>query len=100
MLARHLVLPGDDLLEALGLHEADSGGELAQPEVQAGDRVVGLAVVAEQSRELDQARVARAQRAALACGDRLRRVEGVDAGVPVGAWLAPVPVRAVRMCAV
>ena len=33
--ARGLVLPGDDLVQALGLHDADRGGELVQAEVEA-----------------------------------------------------------------
>ena len=36
---------------------ADRGGELAHPEVQAGDGVVGLAVVAERARVREQVRV-------------------------------------------
>src|SRR4051812_43205225 len=34
--SRDLVLPGDDLVEPLGLGERDRGGELAHAEVEAG----------------------------------------------------------------
>ena len=54
MLAGVVVLPGDDLLHPLGLDQAEGGGELAHPEVEAVDLVLELAVVAELAGELDQ----------------------------------------------
>src|SRR3954471_17665093 len=100
MRPRDLVLPRHDLLEPLRLNEPERRGELAEPEVQAVHLVVGLAVVAERLGELHEPGVARDERAALARRDRLRGIEGVHAGIPVGAWLAPVPARAVGMGAV
>ena len=47
-------LARDDLVQPLGLHDADRGGELADPEVEAGDRVVGLAVVAKRACVVEQ----------------------------------------------
>ena len=78
-LARDGVLPGDDLLHALGLHDAERRGELAQAEVEPGDGVIGLAVVAEGARELEQLGVARHEHPALARGDGLGGVEGPHA---------------------
>ena len=56
-----------------------------------------LAVVAELSGELDQLRIGGDENPALPAGDRLRRVERVDAGVAEAARLAPVPIGAVGM---
>ena len=100
LLAGDLVLAGDDLLEALGLHQADRGGELAHPQVEALDPVVGLAVVAEGARVLEQLLAVRDEHAALAGGDRLGRVEGVGAGVAPGTRPAAVPAGAVGVGAV
>ena len=100
MLAGVLVLPGDDLLHAIGLDQAEGGGELAHPEVEPVDLVLELAVVAELAGELDQLGVGGDEHPALAGGDRLRRVERVDAGVAEGARPAIAPVGAVRVGAV
>ena len=64
VLAGVLVLPGDDLLHALGLDQAQRGGELAHPEVEPVDLVLELAVVAE---------LARRTRSARRCRRRARR---------------------------
>ena len=93
MLAGVLVLPGDDLLHALRLDQAEGGGELAHPEVEAVHLVLELAVVAELAGELDQLGVGGDQDPALPGGDRLGRVERVDAGVAEAAGPAPVPAR-------
>ena len=101
MLARDLVLPGDDLLHPLGLDQAERGGELAHAEVEAVDLVVGLAVVAERRGELEQRpSMAGDEHAALAGRDGLGRVERVDAGVAEGARARAVPVGAVGVGAV
>src|SRR3954451_19880021 len=99
-LPRGGVLPGYDLVEPLDLHEPERRGELAHAEVQAGDVVVGLAVVAVGAREGQQVVVAGDQDAALAGGDRLRGVQRVDAGVAEGSRAPAVPRRAVGMRAV
>ena len=52
--AGDLLLPGDDLVEALDLHEPERGGELAHPHGRALDLVVGLAVVAVVTGEVDE----------------------------------------------
>src|SRR4029077_5622723 len=96
-LAGDLVLAGADLLEALGLHQADRGGELAHPEVEALDPVVGLAVVAEGAGVLEQLRAVRDEHSALAGGDRLGRIEGVGAGVAPRTRPAVAPAGAVRV---
>src|SRR4051794_14387515 len=44
--ARVVVLPANDLVEPLDLHESDGGGELAHPVVEAFHLEVRLAVVA------------------------------------------------------
>ena len=100
VLAGVLVLPGDDLLHPLDLDEAERGGELAHPEVEPLDLVLELAVVAELARELDQLGVGGDEHAALARGDRLGRVERVDAGVAVAAGPAAAPLGAVGVGAV
>ena len=51
--AGDLVLPRDDLGQALDLHQPERGGELAHPEVEPVDLVGGLAVVAKRTRVLD-----------------------------------------------
>src|SRR4029077_2143052 len=66
VLARIGVLPSDDLLHALGLDEAERGGELAHAEVEAVDLVFELAVVAELAGELDQSRIRGDEHAPLA----------------------------------
>ena len=47
VLPRERVLPGDDLVEALHADDSECGRELVHPVVEAGPRVVRLAVVAE-----------------------------------------------------
>ena len=56
--ARDAVLPRDDLLEPLGADDPERGRELVHSVVEPGRVVVGLAVVAERARELDQVVVA------------------------------------------
>ena len=100
VLARVLVLPGDDLLHPLGLDQGQGRGELVHPEVEAVDLVVELAVVAELLGVGDELIIAGDEDATLAGGDGLGRVERVDAGVAVGAGAGPVPVGAVGVGAV
>ncbi len=100
LLARRAVLPGHDLLEPLDLDQPDRGGELAHAVVQALHRVLRLAVVAVLAGELEQRGLARHQHTALAGGDRLRGVQGVDARVAVAARPGAVPMRAVGVGAV
>src|SRR5579884_4163737 len=98
--AHSLVLPADDLRQALGLHDAERGRELVHAEVEAVDAVVGLAVVPERPREVERLLVARDQHAALAGGDRLRRGERPYADVAERPGAAAVPLGAVRVRAV
>ena len=98
--ARILVLPPDDLLEALDLDQPQRGGELAHAEVEPRSGVVGLAVVAVAARELGQLGMAGHEHPALARRDRLRRVERIDAGVAPRAGPAAVPAGAVGVGAV
>src|SRR5262249_20328161 len=66
------ILPGRDLVEAPHLYEPDRARELAHPEVQPVEAVVGFSVVAEPARELDDVVPPRDEHAALAGGDGLR----------------------------
>ena len=62
--------------------------------------VVGLAVVTEVARELEQLLVTADEHAAFAGGDRLRGVERIDASVAPRARPLPVPSRAVGVGAI
>ena len=86
-----VVLPRHDLGQSLDLDEPERGGELVHAEVEPVDFVVGLAVVAEGAGMLEELGPVRDEHAALAGRDRLGRVQRVDAGVTVGAGLAPIP---------
>src|SRR3954462_9465522 len=100
MAAGHLVLPRDDLVEALDLNQPKGCGELAHPLAEALDAVIRLSVVAVGTGELHEVVVGRHKHAALAGRDRLRCVKGVDAGVAPAPRPATVPAGAVRVGAV
>ena len=100
MLACVLVLPGDDLLHAVGLDEAESGGELAHPEVEPVDLVLELAVVAELAGELDQILIRGDEHSPLSGRNGLGCVEGVDAGVAEATRPALIPLGAMSVGAV
>src|SRR5579875_2053519 len=100
LLPRDRVLPRDDLRQPLDLDQPDGGSELAHPEVESCHAVLGLAVVAEGPRELEDLRAAGDEHAALAGCDRLGGVQRVDARVSPGARAAAVPLGAVRVRAI
>ena len=98
--ARLGVLPGRDLVDPLGRHDAQRARELGHPEVEPGHRVVGLSVVAEGPGELKQVGMARDDHAPLPGRDGLGGGERPDARVAPGPGPAPVPAGPVRVCAV
>src|SRR5436309_42158 len=94
------VLPLGDLVEALDADDAERGRELVHAVVETRLRMVGLAVLAERARELDQLRVLRHEHSSLARRDRLRGSERPDARLAPRPGAAAVPRTAVRVGAV
>src|SRR5439155_25410258 len=94
------VLPLRDLVEPLDLDDADRGREFVHAEVQTVHAEVGLAVVPERARVLDDVGVPRDDGTALAGGDRFRCREGPDARVAPGPRAAAVPARPMCVTAV
>src|SRR6266849_1345243 len=95
-----LVFPPSDLVEPFNLDDADCGREFVHAGIQPVYAVVGLAVVTELARVLDDVCVPRDHGTTLASRDRLGRCERPDARVAPRSRAAAMPARSVRMSAV